>query len=166
MLEGGENPLYIARRLIRCSTEDVGLSDPQALLLATRCYHTCKELGAPLCFSALAQCVVYLTLTSKSNELYLAYGKVADVIHESGPVPVPEVLRKTLEDDYTTGRNFLPEGVKDVQFIDVVRATTDLRTPSLNHYMHPGSEDVGKMEVDANLVELPLEKRMKLDVDV
>lgn len=166
MLEGGENPLYVARRLIRCATEDIGLSDPQALLLATRCYHTCQELGSPLCFSALAQCVSYLALTSKSNELYLAYGKVSDVIHESGAVPIPDSVKETPEYDYSTGKSFLPDGLKDTVFVDVPRAITDLRTQSLNRYMHPGSEVVGVVEVDANLVELPIEKRMKIDTEM
>lgn len=165
MLEGGENPLYIARRLVRCSTEDIGLADPQALIITTNCFQICKELGAPLCFYTLAQTVTYLALTSKSNELYLAYGKVADIIHESGAVPFPPVILETNEYDYSTGKNYLPEGLKNETLIHVNRATSDLRTQSINRFIHPNSEVVGRIEEDANLSELPLEKRMKIAVE-
>ena len=165
MLEGGENPLYVARRLVRCSTEDIGLADPQALIIATNCFQICKELGAPLCFKTLAQTVVYLALTSKSNELYLAYGKVADIIHEGGAMPIPSVILQTGEYDYSTGKNYLPEGIQSETLIHVNRATTDLRTQSINRYINPNSEVVGPIEADANLSELPLEKRMKITVE-
>lgn len=165
MLEGGENPLYVARRLVRCSTEDIGLADPQALIITTNCFQICKELGAPLCFNTLAQTVTYLALTSKSNELYLAYGKVADIIHESGAMPIPSSIMQTGEYDYSTGKNYLPEGIEHETMIHVNRATTDLRAQSINRYIHPNSEVVGPIVADANLSELPLEKRMKITVE-
>lgn len=165
MLEGGENPLYIARRLVRCSTEDIGLADPQALIVTTSCFQICKELGAPLCFNTLAQTVVYLALTSKSNELYLAYGRVADIIHESGAMPIPSVILQTGEYDYSTDKNYLPEGIQSETLIHVNRATTDLRTQSSTNYINPTQKWFGPIVPDANLSELPLEKRMKITVE-
>ena len=100
------DPRYIARRLIRCATEDVGLADPQALLIATRCFDACAKLGYPQCIGSLVQTVGYLSLTSKSNELYLAYGKVKYEIHESGCLPVPLFPS---DGEYKTCYSHLPE---------------------------------------------------------
>ncbi|KAK7505771.1 hypothetical protein BaRGS_00003042 [Batillaria attramentaria] len=75
MLEGGENPLYIARRLIRFASEDVGLADPLALNQAVAAYQGCHLIGMPECDVLLAQCVVYLSRAPKSVEVYKAYGK-------------------------------------------------------------------------------------------
>ena len=73
MLESGEDPLYIARRIIRFASEDVGLADPRALELAVAAYQACHFLGMPECNVHLAQAVVYLSLVPKSNALYVAY---------------------------------------------------------------------------------------------
>ena len=162
MLEGGENPLYIARRLIRCSTEDVGLADPQALLITTNCYKTCQDLGAPLCFPTLTQCVIYLALTRKSNELYAAYARLRDLIHDGGPVEVPLSVKRTPEYDYTPGQSFLPPGLENEVFVDLSRALTDLRERSLNRYMAAVKPEEESLIPDANLHQLPLEKRAKL----
>src|SRR5690554_116462 len=72
MLESGENPLYIARRLIRFASEDVGLADPRALEIAISCYQACHYIGVPECNVNLTQAVVYLAITPKSNALYKA----------------------------------------------------------------------------------------------
>ena len=74
MLEGGEEPLYIARRLIRFAGEDVGLADPLALNQAVSCYQACHFLGMPECNVILAQCVAYLALAPKSISVYRAIG--------------------------------------------------------------------------------------------
>ena len=73
MLEGGEDPLYVARRLVRFASEDVGLSVPQALEQAVAAFQACKFVGMPECALALAQVVVYLALAPKSNSLEAAY---------------------------------------------------------------------------------------------
>lgn len=125
------------------------------MILATRCFNACKELGAPLCHTALAQCATYLALTRKSNELYLAYNSVAKVIQEGGCLPVP-VLEAELEGN----QSLLPTDLKDHVFLDVERAIGDLREISIKR-MLDGKEEGGK-EKDANLIELPLEKRIKL----
>ncbi|XP_021273641.1 ATPase WRNIP1 [Herrania umbratica] len=83
MLEGGEEPLYIARRLIRFASEDVGLADPLALNQAVSCYQACHFLGMPECNVILAQCVAYLALAPKSISVYRAIETAQKVVRES-----------------------------------------------------------------------------------
>ncbi|KAL2237182.1 ATPase WRNIP1 [Sesamum indicum] len=83
MVEGGEEPLYIARRLIRFASEDVGLADPQALTQAVSCYQACHFIGMPECNVILAQCVAYLALAPKSVAVYRAMGSAQKVVKES-----------------------------------------------------------------------------------
>ncbi|OGY90071.1 MAG: AAA family ATPase [Candidatus Komeilibacteria bacterium RIFCSPLOWO2_01_FULL_45_10] len=93
MLEAGEDPLYIARRLVRFASEDIGMSDPPALVQAVACYQACHFLGVPECNVHLAQAVVYLARAPKSNQLYTAYQKVQKDIKELPTYPVPLHLR-------------------------------------------------------------------------
>ena len=93
MLEAGEDPLYICRRLIRFASEDVGLSDPQALSHTVSCRDAYHTLGLPEGKLAIAQAVVYLATTSKSNALYSAETDVQRCIRKSGTLPVPLHLR-------------------------------------------------------------------------
>ncbi|MFC1749815.1 replication-associated recombination protein A [Pseudomonadota bacterium] len=93
MLEGGEDPLYIARRLIRFASEDIGMADPDALPQTVAAWHACHYIGMPECGVNLAQAVVYLSKAKKSNALYAAYGKVMNVIRETGNLPVPLHIR-------------------------------------------------------------------------
>jgi putative ATPase len=93
MLEGGEDPLYVARRLVRFASEDVGLSVPQALEQAVAAFQACKFVGMPECALALAQVVVYLALAPKSNSLEAAYIAIKKEIGESGALPPPMHLR-------------------------------------------------------------------------
>ncbi len=93
MLEGGEDPLFVARRLVRFASEDVGLTVPQALEQAVAAFHACKFIGMPECALALAQVVVYLALAPKSNSLEAAYIAVKKEIGESGALPPPIHLR-------------------------------------------------------------------------
>ncbi|MBO5527856.1 MAG: replication-associated recombination protein A [Bacilli bacterium] len=90
MLEAGEDPLYIARRLIRFSSEDIGLADTHALPLATSAFEACKNIGMPECNVILAEAVTYLSLAPKSNAIYVAYENVAkDALKEiAEPVPL------------------------------------------------------------------------------
>ncbi|KAL0400145.1 UNVERIFIED_CONTAM: ATPase WRNIP1 [Sesamum radiatum] len=83
MVEGGEEPLYIARRLVRFASEDVGLADPQALTQAVSCYQACHFIGMPECNVILAQCVAYLALAPKSVAVYRAMGSAQKVVKES-----------------------------------------------------------------------------------
>ncbi len=93
MLEAGEDPLYVARRVIRFASEDVGLADPRALEQAVAAYQACHFLGMPECTVHLTQAVVYLSLAPKSNALYKAYEHAkTDAVRQLAE-PVPLVIR-------------------------------------------------------------------------
>jgi len=93
MLKAGEDPLYVARRLIRFASEDIGNADPQALSLAINARETYHLLGSPEGELALAQLVIYLATAPKSNAVYMAYKKVQDDIKNTGSLPVPMHIR-------------------------------------------------------------------------
>ncbi|MDD5448696.1 MAG: replication-associated recombination protein A, partial [Actinomycetota bacterium] len=93
MLEAGEDPLYIVRRLIRFASEDVGNADPQALTVCVSAMQACHFVGMPECDLALAQAVTYLASAPKSNSLYAAYGKAKKDVEKFGSLPVPLHLR-------------------------------------------------------------------------
>lgn len=93
MLEGGEDPLYIARRLIRFASEDVGLANSLALVQAVAGYEACHYIGMPECEVVLAQVVVYLAKCKKSNELYEGYNQVKRDVRETINEPVPLHIR-------------------------------------------------------------------------
>lgn len=96
MLEAGENPLYIARRLVRFASEDVGLADPNALTQAVASYQACHFNGYPECNVNLAQTVVYLSVTAKSNALYVAYETVKEDAIKTKNLKVPLHLRNAV----------------------------------------------------------------------
>lgn len=113
MLEAGEDPLYVARRLVRFASEDVGLANSFALPQAVAAFQACQMLGMPECEVHLAQAVVYLAKSKKSNALYVAYGKVKEDVRNfpNEPVPLhlrnaPTVLMKELE--YGKGYKYTP----------------------------------------------------------
>jgi putative ATPase len=93
MLEAGEDPLYIARRLVRFASEDIGNADPQALLVAVAARDAVHFIGMPEGNTALAQAAIYLAIASKSNAVYAAYGAAAADAHTSAADPVPLHLR-------------------------------------------------------------------------
>ena len=93
MLEAGEDPLYIARRLVRFASEDVGMADPQALMIAVSAQQAAHFVGLPEGNLALAEAVVYLASAPKSNSLYQAYSKVQEDIQHGRNEPVPLHLR-------------------------------------------------------------------------
>jgi len=93
MLEAGEDPLYIARRIIRFASEDIGLANSRALEQAAAAYSACHYIGVPECNVILAQAVVYMAKCKKSNELYVAYEKAADDVRKFGNLPVPMHIR-------------------------------------------------------------------------
>lgn len=98
MLEAGEDPIYVARRVVRFASEDIGVADPQALVLSMSAMQACHLLGMPECSLALAQAVVYCATAPKSNSLYVAYGKVRKEIELSGNPPVPLHIRNAPTD--------------------------------------------------------------------
>jgi putative ATPase len=133
MIEAGEDPLYIARRLIRFASEDVGLANNSALMLANATYEACHKTGLPECGVNLAHCVIYLAKSPKSVAAYFAYGRAQKEIEESGNLPVPLCLRNAptklmkelgyskdykytpLEDD--SSQEYLPEKIKGKKFL-------------------------------------------------
>lgn len=93
MLEGGEDPLYIARRLIRFASEDVGMADSNALTVAVAAYQACHFLGMPECDVHLTHAVTYLAMAPKSNALYKACEKCKEDVRDKIAEPVPLILR-------------------------------------------------------------------------
>jgi putative ATPase len=119
MLEGGEDPRFIARRMVILASEDIGNADPQALQVAVAAAHAVEHVGLPECAHNLAQCTVYLALAPKSNASYLALGKARQWVRDHGapdpPAPLrsaaypgAEKLGRGLDYDYPHDR---PEGV-------------------------------------------------------
>ena len=93
MLEAGEDPLYVARRVTRFASEDIGLADPRALEIAVAAYQACHFIGMPECTVHLSQAVVYMSLAPKSNALYTAYGMARKDALTQLAEPVPLVIR-------------------------------------------------------------------------
>ncbi|HJA35366.1 MAG TPA: replication-associated recombination protein A [Firmicutes bacterium] len=93
MLEAGEDPLYVARRLIRFASEDIGMADSQALVIAVAAYQACHFIGMPECNVTLTHAVTYLALSPKSNALYTAYGRAKQDAQDMLAEPVPLVIR-------------------------------------------------------------------------
>lgn len=109
MLEAGEDPLYIARRIIRFASEDIGLADPRALEIAVAVYQACHFIGVPECNVHLTEAVVYMSLTPKSNALYIAYGKAKKDAIKQLSEPVPLVIRNAptrLMEELDYGKNY------------------------------------------------------------
>ena len=135
MLDGGAEPRYLARRLIRMASEDIGLADPRALRMALDAAEVYERLGSPEGELTLAQCVLYLAVAPKSNAVYTAYKQVRALVKKDGTRPVPLHLRnaptslmKDLdygknyryahdEDDaFAAGENYFPEGLENSIF--------------------------------------------------
>jgi len=135
MLDGGADPLYVARRLIRMATEDIGIADPRALRLALDAAETYERLGTPEGELALAECVLYLAAAPKSNAAYVAYNAARAFIASDGSRPVPLRLRNAPtklmkglgygkgyryahdeEDAYAAGEHYLPDDMKPQEF--------------------------------------------------
>ena len=95
MLEGGEDPLYIARRVLRFAAEDVGLADPRAMEVGVAAYQACHFIGVPECNVHLAEAVVYMSLASKSNAMEMAVTEAQEAIRKEPDAPVPLVIRNT-----------------------------------------------------------------------
>ena len=93
MLEGGADARFVARRLLRMASEDIGMADPRALEQAAAAAHAVEHMGMPECALALAQAVAYMALAPKSNALYLAYGRARAAVQDRPPYPVPMQLR-------------------------------------------------------------------------
>ena len=93
MLEAGEDPLYVARRVIRFASEDIGLADPRALQLAVSAYDACHYIGMPECTDALSEAVIYMSVAPKSNAADVAYALAKEDAMKMLDEPVPLVIR-------------------------------------------------------------------------
>ena len=93
MLKGGEDPLFIARRMLIAASEDIGNSNPNALLLAGECFRSVQAIGMPEARILLGQCAVYLATSAKSNSTYLAINKAMELAEKTANLPVPLHLR-------------------------------------------------------------------------
>lgn len=114
MLEAGEDPLYIARRIVRFASEDIGVANSLALPQAVAAFQAAQMLGMPECEVHLAQAVTYMALSKKSNALYAAYGKAKQDVHNFPNEPVPLHLRnaptKLMKNlDYGKGYKYTPD---------------------------------------------------------
>ncbi|MDM0090252.1 MULTISPECIES: replication-associated recombination protein A [unclassified Variovorax] len=146
MLDGGADPRYMARRLVRMASEDIGLADPRALRLALDAAEVYERLGTPEGELALAECVIYLAVAPKSNAVYKAYNEVKAFIKKDGTRPVPMHLRnaptrlmKELdygkgyryahdeEDGFAAGETYLPEGMASPGFYRPVERGLEIR---------------------------------------
>ncbi|BFT95003.1 MAG: replication-associated recombination protein A [Minisyncoccus archaeiphilus] len=134
MVDGGEDPLYLARRLVRFASEDIGLANSRALEQAVAGYQACHFIGYPECGVILAQVVVYLAKCEKSNAIYKAYGEAYDDAKNLGNLPVPLHLRNAPTDlmreigygkgykyspdhDYKEEQEYMPEDLKGKKYI-------------------------------------------------
>ena len=146
MLDGGADPRYLARRLIRMASEDIGLADPRALRLALDAAEVFERLGSPEGELALAQCVVYLAVAPKSNAVYTAFKKAKAMVQRDGSRPVPVHLRnaptplmKQLDygkayryahdepDAFAAGESYLPDGLQEPDFYRPVERGLEIR---------------------------------------
>ncbi len=135
MLDGGADPKYLARRIVRMAWEDIGLADPRAIQLTQDAALTYERLGSPEGELALAQAVIYMAVAAKSNAGYVAYNAARALVAQDGSRPVPLHLRnaptklmKQLdygkdyryahneEDGYAAGENYFPDGMPEVSF--------------------------------------------------
>jgi len=146
MLDGGAEPKYMARRLIRMASEDIGLADPRALRLALDAAEVYERLGSPEGELALAECVVYLAVAPKSNAVYKAFNEVRALVKKDGTRPVPMHLRnaptklmKELdygkgyryahdeEDGFAAGETYLPQGMESAKFYHPIERGLEIK---------------------------------------
>ncbi len=136
MLDGGEDPIYISRRLIEFAGDDVGLADPNAQVMATSCFYACKNMGMPECRFALAETVAYLALAPRSNSIGVAIDRALEDVRSRPAEPVPMHLRNAptnLMKDLGYGKNYqyaedtdekitkmqcLPDSLKDRKYYE------------------------------------------------
>ena len=146
MLDGGADPKYMARRLVRMASEDIGLADPRALRLALDAAEVYERLGTPEGELALAECVIYLAMAPKSNAVYKAFNEAKAFVKQDGTRPVPMHLRnaptklmKELdygknyryahdeEDGFAAGEHYLPDGMAEPGFYRPVERGLEIR---------------------------------------
>ncbi|MDE6845782.1 MAG: replication-associated recombination protein A [Lachnospiraceae bacterium] len=140
MLEAGEDPLYIARRLVRFASEDVGIADPQALQLAVAAYQACHFNGMPECDVNLTQAVVYLSMAPKSNALYIGYKRAREDALTMLAEPVPLQIRNGVTElmqnlHYGEGYQYAHDTEEKLTTMTCLPDSLKDRT-----YYHPGTQ--------------------------
>ncbi len=172
MLDGGAEPKYMARRLIRMASEDIGLADPRALSIALSAADVYERLGSPEGELALAECVIYLAIAPKSNAVYKAYNEAKALIKKDGTRPVPLHLRnaptrlmKDMDygknyryahdeaDGFAAGENYFPEGMVNPKFYRPVPRGLEIKI----------IEKLGLLKKSNESAEKDQEKRMRSD---
>ncbi len=121
MIEGGEDPKFIARRLVISASEDIGLANPTALVMANACFEAVKNIGYPECRIPLSQCTIYLATSSKSNSAYEAINKAQQIVKQTGDLSIPLHLRNAptqLMEDIGYGKNYKYAHNGENNFID------------------------------------------------
>lgn len=163
MIDGGVDPRYIARRLVRMASEDIGLADPRALHLALDAAEVYERLGSPEGELALAQCVVYLAVAPKSNAVYKAYKAARAFVKEDGTRAVPLHLRNAPtrlmreldygkgyryahdeEDGFAAGERYLPEGMAEPHFYQPVPRGLEIKIGEKLRELREKNREQGK----------------------
>ncbi len=140
MIEGGEDPKFIARRMVILASEDIGNANPNALLLATSCFQAVELIGYPECRIILSQAATYLASSAKSNASYMAIGKAQKLVAETGDLPIPLHLRNAPTGlmkklDYGKGYQYAhdhPGNFVDQEFLPDRLAGTKVYDPANN----------------------------------
>ncbi|GIZ54013.1 replication-associated recombination protein A [Noviherbaspirillum aridicola] len=163
MLDGGADPRYLARRIIRMAVEDIGLADPRSLRIALDAADVYERLGSPEGELALAEAVVYLSCAAKSNAVYNAYNAARAFVAKDKTRPVPEHLRNAptklmkelgygklyryAHDEpnaYAAGENYLPEGMREPRWYQPVPRGLEIKIAEKLAYLKKLDEDAGK----------------------
>ena len=163
MLDGGAEPKYMARRLIRMAAEDIGLADPRALRLALDAAEVYERLGSPEGELALAECVVYLAVAPKSNAVYKAYNEAKALVKKDGTRPVPMHLRNAPtqmmknmdwgkgyryahdeEDGFAAGETYMPQGLEDTGFYRPVARGLEIKIGEKLRHLRDKNQQAGK----------------------
>ncbi|MCG6536357.1 MAG: replication-associated recombination protein A, partial [Syntrophales bacterium LBB04] len=176
MLEAGEEPLYIVRRMVRFASEDIGNADPQAMAISISALQAFQFLGFPEGELAIAQAVLYLATAPKSNATYLAYGRIKETIKKTGSLPVPLHIRnaptKLMHDlgygrDYKYAHNFsdayvpqdyLPETLhNDCYYLPSDRGFEKIIKERMNYWqkIRSSSKMSSKKEAPGDRIDLP-----------
>jgi putative ATPase len=143
MLEGGDDPLFVARRVVRMAIEDIGLADPVALMVANAAKDAVHFMGLPEGALALAEAVVYMALAPKSNSIYTAYGKACESAQETGSLPVPIHLRNAptrLMKELGFGRDYVYPHDAPGRWIEESYFPDDMRAPRYYRASDQGRE--------------------------
>jgi len=163
MIDGGCDPLYLARRIVRIASEDIGNADPRALQITINAWQTQERLGSPEGELALAQALVYMACAPKSNAVYTAYNRAMQAAKQSGSLPVPNHLRNAptelmreldygkayryAHDEpeaYAAGENYFPDELEAMQFYQPVSRGLEIKISEKLKHLRELDRIVGK----------------------